>query len=67
MSADSFLEHAHKKDITIKGKDGSFGGYLASPASGKGPGVVIIQEIFGINPWMRSVAGVSRFFVRNSR
>ena len=44
------------KDITIKGKDGTFGGYLASPASGKGPGVVIIQEIFGINPWVRSVA-----------
>ena len=43
------------KDITINGKDGSFGGYLATPASGKGPGVVVIQEIFGVNPWVRSV------------
>lgn len=43
------------KDITIKGKDGDFSGYLATPASGKGPGVVIIQEIFGVNPWVRSV------------
>lgn len=44
------------KDITVAGKDGSFGGYLATPASGKGPGVVVIQEIFGINRWVRSVA-----------
>ena len=43
------------KDITFTGKDGSFGGYLATPGNGKGPGVVIIQEIFGINPWVRSV------------
>ncbi len=43
------------KDITITGSDGSFGGYLAAPAGGKGPGVVIIQEIFGVNPWVRSV------------
>ena len=44
------------KEIAIKGKDGAFNGYLATPLSGKGPGVVIIQEIFGINPWVRSVA-----------
>jgi len=44
------------QDINITGKDGTFGGYLATPASGKGPGVVIIQEIFGVNPWVRSVA-----------
>ena len=44
------------KDITIAGKDGSFGGYLATPATGKGPGVVVIQEVFGINRWVRSVA-----------
>lgn len=43
-------------DITITGKDGAFGGYLALPSGGKGPGVVIIQEIFGVNPWMRTVA-----------
>ncbi len=44
------------KDITINGKDGSFTGYLAAPPSGKGPAIVVIQEIFGVNPWVRSVA-----------
>ena len=44
-------------DITIKTSDGgSMGAYQATPASGKGPVVVVIQEIFGINPWIRSVA-----------
>lgn len=43
------------KDITIKGPDGNFGGYLASPSSGHGPGVVVIQEIFGVNDWVRKV------------
>ncbi len=42
--------------VTIPGKDGGFGGYLASPASGRGPGIVVIQEIFGINPVMRDIA-----------
>lgn len=42
--------------VTIKGKDGSFTGYLARPESGRGAGVVVIQEIFGINAWVRSVA-----------
>src|ERR1700689_4350967 len=44
------------KDITIQGKDGSFSGYLASPASGRGPGIVVIQEIFGVNQVMRDIA-----------
>lgn len=39
--------------ITIKGPDGSFAGYLARPKSGKGPGVVVIQEIFGVNEVIR--------------
>ena len=43
-------------NMTITGADGSFGGYLASPASGRGPGVVIVQEIFGVNHTMREVA-----------
>ncbi len=42
--------------VTIKGQDGSFSAYLAKPASGKGPGVVVIQEIFGVNGFVRSVA-----------
>ncbi|HKY41793.1 MAG TPA: dienelactone hydrolase family protein, partial [Pyrinomonadaceae bacterium] len=43
--------------ITIKSFDGGeFEGYLALPASGYGPGIVVIQEIFGVNSYMRSVA-----------
>ena len=44
------------KTITIDGPDGSFSGYLATPASGKGPGIVVIQEIFGVNKVMRDIA-----------
>ena len=44
------------KDITIKGPDGDFSGYLATPDAGRGPGVVVIQEIFGVNAVMRDVA-----------
>jgi len=42
-------------DVTIKAKDGSFGGYLAMPAGGKGPGILVIQEIFGVNKVMRDL------------
>ncbi|MBS0470049.1 MAG: dienelactone hydrolase family protein [Proteobacteria bacterium] len=45
------------QDIQITSKSGgSFGAYLASPASGRGPGVVVIQEIFGVNKVMRDIA-----------
>jgi len=43
------------KDITLTGKDGSFGAYLAEPASLRGPAVVVIQEIFGINAHIRRI------------
>jgi carboxymethylenebutenolidase len=43
-------------DIRIKGPDGEFGAYLASPGTGRGPGLVVIQEIFGINAVMRGIA-----------
>jgi carboxymethylenebutenolidase len=43
------------KDITVEGPDGKFGGYLASPASGHGPGVIVIQEIFGVNHVVRQI------------
>ncbi len=44
--------------IQIKATDGSgtFDGYMAVPASGSGPGLVIAQEIFGVNATMREVA-----------
>ena len=40
----------------IKSFDGGeFDAYLALPASGYGPGIVVLQEIFGVNNYMRSV------------
>ena len=35
---------------------GGMTGYLAVPASGSGPGMVLLQEIFGVNAHMRDVA-----------
>lgn len=47
-----------KKMIEIKAGDGSgsFQAYLSTPPSGKGPGLVLAQEIFGVNQTMRDVA-----------
>lgn len=44
------------QDITISTPDGELGGYLASPSAGRGPGIVIIQEIFGVNAFVRATA-----------
>ncbi|MBI2739965.1 MAG: dienelactone hydrolase family protein [Rhodospirillales bacterium] len=35
---------------------GSFGAYLAEPKKGNGPGIVLLQEIFGVNQYIRDVA-----------
>jgi carboxymethylenebutenolidase len=43
-------------DTNIQGRDGSFSGYRAPARSGKGPGIVLIQEIFGVNRVMREAA-----------
>jgi carboxymethylenebutenolidase len=41
-------------DIQIDAADGgTFNAYLARPDSGNGPGIVVIQEIFGVNDVMR--------------
>jgi carboxymethylenebutenolidase len=43
--------------VTIAAKDsGSFKAYLAKPEKGSGPGIVLLQEIFGINQYVRDVA-----------
>jgi carboxymethylenebutenolidase len=43
--------------ITIKSFDGGeFNAYMAVPASGYGPGIVVLQEIFGVNQNLREVA-----------
>ncbi len=43
--------------VTIASHDGaSFGGYISLPPSGSGPGLLVLQEIFGVNAHIRSVA-----------
>jgi len=43
--------------IDVSAKDGgTFKAYLAMPEKGSGPGIVLLQEIFGINHYIRSVA-----------
>ncbi|MHC8381796.1 dienelactone hydrolase family protein [Pseudomonas sp. LB3P14] len=42
--------------IEIDSDEGKFGAYLAIPHTLKGPGIVLIQEIFGVNEHIRSVA-----------
>ena len=44
-------------DISIDAADGSgsFSAYCAMPESGGGPGIVVLQEIFGVNQVMRDL------------
>jgi carboxymethylenebutenolidase len=42
-------------DIAAAG-GGKYGGYLSLPPLGKGPGLVVFQEIFGVNRHIRAVA-----------
>ena len=42
--------------IDIAGPDGSFQAYLAVPHVGKGPAIILLQEIFGVNEHIRAVA-----------
>ena len=48
-------ERTQKSDITITGNEGEFSAYIAKPESGIGPGLVLIQEIFGVNQLMRNL------------
>jgi carboxymethylenebutenolidase len=42
--------------LTIKSFDaGEVDAYMALPANGYGPGIVVLQEIFGVNQYMRDV------------
>lgn len=44
-------------DISVTAPDGGrFSAYLAAPPSGRAPGIVLIQEIFGVNANMRAIA-----------
>ena len=42
--------------LTISGPGGDLPGYLACPDSSSAPGIVVIQEIFGVNVHIRSIA-----------
>lgn len=43
-------------DIEVKGADGVFSAYLAVPDQPNGVAVVVLQEIFGVNPNIRAIA-----------
>jgi carboxymethylenebutenolidase len=46
-------------DVTLRTADGEFSGYLAAPRragdGSRAPGIVVIQEIFGVNATMRAI------------
>ncbi|NUT52817.1 MAG: dienelactone hydrolase family protein [Saccharothrix sp.] len=42
--------------VRIKVADGEFDAPVWEPASGRGPGLVLVQEVFGLDPYLRSVA-----------
>lgn len=47
----------NSKEITLKAPTGGhFNAYVSTPPTGKGPGILLIQEIFGVNEHIRAVA-----------
>jgi carboxymethylenebutenolidase len=48
-------------DVTFAANGGTMNGYLATPAGGTGPGVIVIQEWWGLND---QVKGVAEMFAR---
>lgn len=42
--------------IDVDSSDGRFGAYFALPPAGRGPGLLLLQEIFGVNHHIRGVA-----------
>lgn len=43
-------------DVTFQSNGGTATGYLATPVAGKGPGVIVIQEWWGLNDQIKGVA-----------
>lgn len=43
------------REIEIASEDGEFKAYVATPASGRGPGLVVLQEWWGLVPQIRDV------------
>src|SRR5580693_8261567 len=42
-----------KVGLSVKGRDGSFGAYIARPKTSPAPAVVVLQELFGVNADIR--------------
>jgi carboxymethylenebutenolidase len=42
-----------KDRITVQGRDGVFGGYIARPKALPAPAVVVLHEVFGVNTDIR--------------
>src|SRR6185503_8425274 len=48
---------ATSKTVSVTAADGGvFNAYLALPEGGRGPALVLLQEIFGVNRYLREVA-----------
>jgi carboxymethylenebutenolidase len=47
---------ADQRTDTVTVADGSFDLFVWTPPSGRGPAVLVIQEIFGVGPYIRAVA-----------
>jgi carboxymethylenebutenolidase len=48
-----FEEDKMQDRITIKGRDGAFGAYIARPKALPAPAVVVLHEVFGVNTDIR--------------
>jgi carboxymethylenebutenolidase len=54
LSGNGYLWGSQMKDrITINGRDGAFGAYIARPDTSPAPAVVVLQELYGVNADIR--------------
>lgn len=44
------------ESISIRTSDGEFSAYVSRPSARPAPAVIVLQEIFGVNPGIRSIA-----------
>jgi dienelactone hydrolase len=49
----SFEENPMNDRVTIEGRDGAFGAYIARPKALPPPAVVVLHEVFGVNADIR--------------
>jgi len=43
------------REVQIESEDGAFSAYVATPAGGRGPGLIVLQEWWGLVPQIRDV------------